>query len=233
MKRFILALALILTCVSAHAQKPTKEEKKAEREERARVRDSIYIAETEARINATLKLRGYDIAEKKHIENVKNNIDTIPSPFKVQGISLVWQNIQPLKIEREDILKSLLLSNNFRDIIQIDANTIIGEIKPFVVFPALCGFSYEECPRYLQNYAFGEAFFILEIKEDKYRVTVKDIRLTEVISYPENPEGRHPFLYLIAVKEGKLNPLFRKYAEKVYDLHLKMKFSISLPDTKW
>lgn len=226
MKRFILALALIAVCASVYAQKPTKEEKKAQREERARVRDSIYTAKAEARIMRTLKLRGYD--------NEPADIDTIPSPFNIKGISsIVWQQVIPLKIEREGLYKSLLLSNDFREVVQIDNNTIIGEIKPFAVYPGLCGFSDEECPRYLRNYAFGEAFFIMEIKEDKCRITVKDIRMTEIIPYPENPEGRHPFLYFIAVKDGKLDALFRKYAEKVYDLHLKMKFSLTLPDTEW
>lgn len=228
MKRFILALALIAVCASAYAQKPTKEEKKAEREERARVRDSIYTAKAEARIMNTLKLRGYDN------EPADNIIDTIPSPFKVQGIaSIVWEQVIPLKIERENVLKSLLLSNDFREVVQIDDNTIIGEIKPFAVYPGLCGFTDEDCPRYLRNYAFGDAFFIIEIKEDRYRVTVKDIHLTEVIRYPENPQGRYPPLYYVAVKENKLDPLFRKYAEKVYDLHLRLKFSLTLPGTEW
>lgn len=231
MRRLILALALSLVSVSGFAQKMTPEEKaalkaerKERREERARVRDSIYNAQCEARVLATMGLSSYDTSK---------DITTLPSPFSIKGRDIVWQQIKQLDICPEEVFKALQLSNNFRDLVQVDSQTIIGEIKPFRVYPQEYGFSNMESPTYLLSYAFGEAFFVMEIKDDKCRITVKDIRLTEINGLAHRIYGYHPTLYFFATKGGELDALFRKYGEKIYDDALSGLFSLKLPDTQW
>lgn len=227
MKRLILLFIFSLVCLSGFAQKMTPEEKaalkaekKARREERANVRDSIYKAQCEARALAAMGLRGYD----------SKDIPITPSPFLVKGRDIVWQQIKQLGIGSENVFKAMLLTNNFRDLVQVDPQTIIGVIKPFRVHPQEYGFSNMESPTYLLSYAFGEAFFIMEIKDDKCRITVKDIRLTEINGVAHRIYGYNPTLYFFATKDGELDALFRKYGEKIYDDYLRALFTLTLPE---
>lgn len=77
MKRYILILASILVCWSASAQKPTKEEKKAQRMERRaerereqHIKDSLYWAKIFEKQDASI--------EKRRRESVTDIIATVP-----------------------------------------------------------------------------------------------------------------------------------------------------------
>ena len=77
MKRYILILASILVCWSASAQKPTKEEKKAQRMERRaerereqHIKDSLYWAKIFEKQDASI--------EKRRREGSTDIVATIP-----------------------------------------------------------------------------------------------------------------------------------------------------------
>lgn len=148
--------------------------------------------------------------------------------FSIKDGKVSWERIYDTDMNNGDILRSLYISNRFFDIVQVDSTLIVGHVKYKKLDYESFGYSRMRLPMYLTNEAIGPAFFVLQIKEGKYRVVVSDIQLTSLIQ----PYGKSS-LDFYAIEGGELSEDFKKYGiQMVSDLFSKA-FTLEKLDSEW
>lgn len=94
--------------------------------------------------------------------------------FLSEDGELVWQAIYDTDISIEDIKKNLIQKGVL--IIESETdNTITGTIKPFDVSYKKQGKSSMQIPLYVRDSSFT-GFVLIEIKDNRYRVTIRDLK---------------------------------------------------------
>lgn len=210
MRRLILALTFIAVCVSASGQKPTKEERaalreqrQAEREERRRIQDSLYQAQME------------QFVEKSFDKNHSQSLPAVPNNFKLKN-GIIWQKEYETTLSADELIKAIYTSNRFTDIMHIDSVTIIATVKMISYDYKNYGLSYGNTPMYISQMCLGPAFIVIDIKSDKYRVTAKNIMLTQRYDSPLTPRGTKERIEAYAFEEGGLSDSFKNIACAIY-----------------
>ena len=102
--------------------------------------------------------------------------------FSIEKNELRWQLVYPFATPLNDIYRLMLFSNDYRNIQRIDDHTIIAEMKPVKLNVEDYGFKRMKVPLYLVHYKFFPCTIIIETKENRYRATALNIRLTNVSS---------------------------------------------------
>ena len=94
--------------------------------------------------------------------------------FKIESNKLIWQKVFDLDISKDDFIKNLKLSGNFYDI-EYDS-FISTNIKEVPIDYKASGYKVANTPMYISSSnIIGDV--IIEFKEEKYRVTVSNIKL--------------------------------------------------------
>ncbi len=138
---------------------------------------------------------------------------TFGQNLKVEQNSLVWQKIYYESRTQSDITRLLLTSGKVANIKTID-EVIVCEIPQIKFDYESAGFKRGNTPIYLIGNDFT-AFVQIQIKEDRYRVTVSDIVLITNITTPLGRVGETDIIETYAVRNGSLTKSAIKYIEPI------------------
>ena len=124
--------------------------------------------------------------------------------------NLIWQKIYYTSRTQSDIITSLRTSGKVANI-DITDEVIVCNIPSTKFDYEAAGFKRGSTPMYLLGNDFT-AFVRIQIKEDRYRVTVSDILLTTSIETPISKIGETTEIEFYAVKNELLT---KEYVEKI------------------
>lgn len=153
--------------------------------------------------------------------------------FTVKNDEIMWQGVYETQLNQKDILKSMYTSNNFSNIFIVDSTMITGTLKPIEFNIEDYDLRPMKVPMYISQNELGPAFFVLEIKEGKYRVTIQDIRLTSKVHTQLSPYGSVSQLNSVALSEGNLTSSFLEHADALYHQLFVKVFTMIRWDEEW
>ncbi len=96
--------------------------------------------------------------------------------FIVNESSLQWQKVFTTDLTFQELSEELK-NNGLFDRMELSKNTITGDSKILFANYQAAGFTNLETAAYVSD-SYFKAFVVVEFKEGKYRVTLKDILLT-------------------------------------------------------
>lgn len=152
--------------------------------------------------------------------------------FHVEGTDLIWQKVfeSPMNFEQlyTKVNESGLLEN-----IEKSENKLTGELKQIDADFKGAGYSEMGIPMYIPR-SFFTGFVVLELKEGKYRVTIKRIVLTQKYDDPLSKQGQKTSIETYGLKRGKseMTASFMKSPSIILDYTFKQKFEFKQTETK-
>jgi hypothetical protein len=149
-------------------------------------------------------------------ENVNN--------FIIDNSELVWQKVFETSMTFEELKEKIKDSGLFEKV-EISDNKLSGEIKPFSADFNGAGFSEMSAPIYIARSTLS-GFIIIEYKENKYRVTLKKILLTQKYTDPLTNQGETTQLEFFGLKNNmyEMTNYFKKSPSYILDYTLTKKF---------
>lgn len=132
--------------------------------------------------------------------------------FYIDNNQLAWQKIFESDMNATDIVKSMHMSGNFRDIQIIDDSFIVATLRITSVNYEKLGYKRMSLPLYISNNNFGPANIIIQVKEGKYLVTVNNMLLSE---RPGTSMGGD--LDDVALADNGFSSTFSQYGAPIYD----------------
>ena len=125
--------------------------------------------------------------------------------FKIENRDVIWQKVFETKLSKEEVITYLKENGNI-SYLEISDNKLTGQLTK--VEADYKGFGKTEMGTtiYIAR-SFFNAFTIIDFKDNRYRVTLKNIRLIQKYSDALSEEGQKTSLKTYAVKNRK--PLLR------------------------
>jgi hypothetical protein len=154
--------------------------------------------------------------------------------FTIVDSKVEWQNIYNTSMDSNNLYKSLVLSGIFKEITKTDG-ILFGEMKPMDADYLGAGYSSMLSPIYISG-SLITAFAIIELKEGKYRVTLKNIQFFQKQSDALTEKGAQHSLEDFALKSNQqeFKRLFGKSASEILNYTFTQKFSLSpLRSSDW
>jgi len=106
--------------------------------------------------------------------------------FKLENGTLIWQKVYKTKLSNDELIKSFKISGIIKNFDAFD-NFIIGNIKLMSIDYKSFGKSYLSTVTYISDNYFN-SFILIEFKEGRYKVTLKDMKLITKYSNKQNNE---------------------------------------------
>ena len=144
-----------------------------------------------------------------------------------------WQKIYDVALAHDDLMNILVNDGNFADI--NDGDVITFRLNRAEVDVTKYGYTRMSVPMYVVNYDVS-CFVTIQLKEDRYRVTVDNITLIRNLTTRMGKEGEEEALETWAVKKGQLSSGFTKMPSAIYDQYFSDRFLFqtkSYIDDEW
>lgn len=148
--------------------------------------------------------------------------------FIIEDGKITWQKVYNTDLSHQEIIKSLYASNHCSDIIVLDSSFVTGVMRPTFYDCKAYDISYMRSPMYITQSLLGPAHFVLQIKDNRYRVTLQDIRLTSSDTSYSNTQ-----IESVAFIDGELSGDFRRMAIPMYHDILSRIFTLTKIDDEW
>lgn len=97
--------------------------------------------------------------------------------FSIESNQLIWQKIYETKLSRGEIIDEIKTTGKFENINMLE-NKLTANIVDLSIDYKGYGESEMSTPMYLSR-SFVKAFLILEFEDEKYKVTIKNIKLVQ------------------------------------------------------
>lgn len=97
--------------------------------------------------------------------------------FLIEGNQVVWQKTYETELSKESIIEKIKAAGKFENI-SVSEGTITAEIRDLSIDYKGYGESEMSTPMYLSR-SFVKAFCMIEFKDKKYRVTLKNIKFVQ------------------------------------------------------
>ena len=120
--------------------------------------------------------------------------------FEIEG-GTIWRKVFETNITFEQLTEKIKDSGLFKNM-EISESKVTGDIKQLVADYKGSGFSRGLTPIYVLG-SYFKGFSIIEFKEGKYRVTLKNIVLVQMRSDPLGEKGEETNLDTYALKSSK------------------------------
>ena len=142
--------------------------------------------------------------------------------------NLIWQRIYNTDMTSAELHKSLCTSAHLRDIEKIDSTFYIATLKRSKVSYEDLGYKRMQLPLYVVNNDIGSADVIIQYKEGKYRITLKNINLASLTGM------NYGTLHDMAIGEdGYFADHFIKDAGNIYHNNFKKWFELESISNDW
>ena len=152
------------------------------------------------------------------------------SLFKVEDNALIWQKVYDINVTPKEYLTFIRLKGSIENIDTLQ-NTIVGRLRKFK--PNRYGLSWAETPIYLRDDA-TYADVRIEIKENKYRVTVYNIKMVtemdNVVSKAGEIVGLEQYYFKPLGKKAP-RPNFFKFDEPIFTKNFGSFFTYKKPSS--
>ncbi|WP_026934271.1 hypothetical protein [Christiangramia echinicola] len=163
--------------------------------------------------------------------NSQNNNDN----FSIDEGKLIWQKVYETELNQDELLNEIKASGNFQEIEsfgdKISANITRRELKFVEV-----GESNSTIPIYIASNDIT-GFILFEFKDNKYRVTIKNIKLVKQYKDALSDEGELTNIedFALKNKDAELKKSFLKKPSKVIDFTFSKltKIEKSSKDNDW
>lgn len=154
--------------------------------------------------------------------------------FKIENGDLIWQKIYQCdttinvidKFVSSGVIANAIISNV----------KVVGDLKPFIADVKGAGYTNWNTPIYVTKNTI-KGLITVDIKDNKYRVTIKDIRLTYIADDPvsdnnmfKTHQGEENELSLYAVKANTLTTAFLKAPSIIYNYTFEKRLNIKKED---
>lgn len=126
-------------------------------------------------------------------ENVTN---FIPDNNKI-----IWQKVYETNFDKTELINLIKESGLFENY-KIEGDKILGQMLPVDADFKGAGYGEMSTPIYIAR-SFFDGFVIIEFKEARYRVIVKNIMLTQQYDDGLSKEGEKATIESFAIKNGK------------------------------
>lgn len=130
--------------------------------------------------------------------------------FKLNEVNLVWQKVYETELSNNEILKSFKTSGIITEIDTLE-NSITGTIKNLSLDYKGFGKSEMSTSMYITR-SYFQCFVLIELKEKRYRITLKEMKLVQKYSDALSEEGEISELEDYAIKNSKKD--FKKSFKK-------------------
>lgn len=139
-------------------------------------------------------------------------LSTKAQGFYVDNDKLAWQKIFQSDMNAVDIVKSMHMSGDFRDIEIIDESFIVATLRLINVDYEKLGYKRMNLPLYISNNYFGPANIIIQVKEGRYLVTINNMLLTS-----QAGTSLGGTIDDMAIGENGFTATFTQYGAPIYD----------------
>ncbi len=126
--------------------------------------------------------------------------------FKLENGNLIWQKVYETELSNDDLLKSFKTSGIIKNLDDLE-NSITGTIENLDLDYKGFGNTEMNTAMYISR-SYFKSFVLIELKDGKYRITLKEMKLVQKYSDGLNEEGEISKLKDYAIKNN--NSDFRK-----------------------
>ena len=135
--------------------------------------------------------------------------------FKIDNGKLVWQKVYETELTKNELIGELKSSGNFKNI-EENENGILTEIENLSLDFKGYGSSEMSTPMYIARNSVN-SFVQIEFKEKRYRVTIKNIKLTRKYDDALSEQGEITDIEVFALKKRntKFKSSFLKKPAKI------------------
>lgn len=130
--------------------------------------------------------------------------------FKLDEGNLIWEKVYETELSSDEILKSFKISGIIKDIDTL-GNSITGTIKNLDLDYKGFGKTEMNTAMYISR-SYFKSFILIEMKEGRYRITLKEMKLVQKYSDGLSEEGEISELKDYAIKNSRKD--FRKLFKK-------------------
>lgn len=144
-----------------------------------------------------------------------------------------WQKVYDVPISHDDLLNIIVEDGGFVDI--HDGDVITFRMNPAKIDVTDYGYDRMSVPMFVVNYGVS-CFVTIQIKENRYRVTVDSIILVRNLTTRIGIKGEEEAIETWAVKKGQLTSGFMKTPSAIYDQYFSKRFRFqnkSYIDSEW
>lgn len=136
--------------------------------------------------------------------------------FFIDKRGILWQRVFETSLTFKEITQQLKNTGVLRNI-EVSDHTLLGDIKPMFANSQGAGFTGIETPSYMSEYLL-EGFLLLEYKEGRYRVTVKNLRVIKK-SYDSIKNAEQNTLEYFALKnlKNEMSDAFKRAPSAILD----------------
>lgn len=142
--------------------------------------------------------------------------------FAVEGESILWQKVYEVDMSADEIRDAIKNSMFFSKVINETAGSITGEFTDLKSLYEECGFKMMSIP-FAASYIHLHGKVRVDIKDNKYRVTVADLMIEPYVEPSPLPGKTFVSTMLIRKKEYKKS---HKICLKIYDYTLNKTFTL-------
>jgi hypothetical protein len=121
--------------------------------------------------------------------------------FKIEEGTFLWQKIYETELSNEDLINSIKTSGIIKEIQNME-NSLTGIIENLNLDYKGFGKSEMNTAMYISR-SYFKSFVLIEFKEGKYRITLKEMKLVQKYSDGLSEEGEISELRNFAVKNSK------------------------------
>lgn len=128
------------------------------------------------------------------------------SNFEIDEKKVIWQKVYASELTKEELIKKITSSGNFNDIKKSE-ESLTATINELSLDYEGYGSSEMSTPMYIAR-SYVKAFVLIEFKEKRYRVTIKNIKFVQKYDDGLSEVGETSDLELYALR--KRNTEFKK-----------------------
>lgn len=157
--------------------------------------------------------------------NIKAQI--IVNNFESVSNQTIWQKVYTTELSFKELADNIKHSGFFSNL-NIIESSIAGNFKTIDADFKRTGFSEMNTPVYISR-SFFEGFIVIDFKDGKYRVTLKNILLTQKYDDAVTEQGERSTLETWSQKNGKneFKDAFTKIPSKILDYTFSKKFDFN------
>ena len=154
--------------------------------------------------------------------------------FAIENGKLVWQKVYETELTKEQLTQKIKSSGDFKNL-EINKSGIIGEIVNLTLDFKVFGSSEMSTPIYIARNS-ANSFVQFEFKENSYRVSIKNIKLTQNYDDAISRQGEMTDLEVYALKKRntEYKSSFLKKPSKIINFTFEniTEFKVNIKD-KW
>ncbi|WP_282070909.1 hypothetical protein [Polaribacter atrinae] len=119
--------------------------------------------------------------------------------FEIENSKLIWQKVYETELTNEQLKERIKSSGNFKNL-ELNKDRIIAEITNLSIDYKGYGSSEMSTPIYVARNNLN-SFVQIEFKENRYRVTIKNIKLTQKYEDALSNQGEMTDIEVFALKK--------------------------------